>query len=111
MENEKIVQDYKEKIYHKLEKHGIHIRESLEVEKVFTPTVIKTKFSSYKGALYGLSSHRMSEAFLRPSNVSKDIKHLFYAGGTTHPGGGSPMVTISGRNVAEFIIKRDKGLA
>ena len=55
MENEKIVQDYKEKIYHS-EKHGVHIRESMEVEKVFTPTTIKTKFSSYKGALYGLSS-------------------------------------------------------
>jgi phytoene desaturase len=102
-------QSYKEKIYHKLEEKGIPIRESLEVEKIYTPDTIKHKFSAYKGSLYGLASHRMTEAFLRPSNVSKDIEHLFYVGGTTHPGGGSPMVTISGRNVANYIVNRDKG--
>lgn len=102
------VQSYKEKIYHKLEEKGLFVRESLEVEKIYTPSTIKRKFSAYKGSLYGLASHRMTEAFLRPSNVSRDIGHLFYVGGTTHPGGGSPMVTISGRNVANYILKRDK---
>ncbi|MGM0751112.1 MAG: phytoene desaturase family protein [Bacillota bacterium] len=99
---------YKEKIYQKLVEKGLPIRDSLEVERVYTPNAIKQKFSAYKGSLYGLASHRMTEAFLRPSNVSKDIDHLFYVGGTTHPGGGSPMVTISGRNVANYILKRDR---
>ncbi len=102
------VESYKEKVYSKLEDLGLPIREYLEVERVYTPNSIKRQFSAYKGALYGLASHRMTEAFLRPSNVSKDIDHLFYVGGTTHPGGGSPMVTISGRNVANYILKRDK---
>ncbi|MCA1063026.1 phytoene desaturase family protein [Rossellomorea sp. AcN35-11] len=99
--------EYKEKIYQTLEEKGLSIRQQLEVERVFTPDTIKRKFSAYKGSLYGLASHRMTEAFLRPSNVSKDIEHLFYVGGTTHPGGGSPMVTISGRNVAAYILERD----
>ena len=107
LEKEDIAQ-YKEKIYDKLENHGIFIRDSIEVEKVFTPNTIKSKFSAYKGALYGIASHGMTESFLRPSNVSKDIERLFYVGGTTHPGGGSPMVTISGRNVANYILNRDK---
>ncbi|MCA1058475.1 phytoene desaturase [Rossellomorea aquimaris] len=102
------VHSYKEKIYDALEKKGLTIRDSLEVERIYTPNTIKRKFSAYKGSLYGLASHRMTEAFLRPSNVSKDIDHLFYVGGTTHPGGGSPMVTISGRNVANYILNRDK---
>ncbi|WP_034758677.1 phytoene desaturase family protein [Rossellomorea vietnamensis] len=106
---DKEVQSYKEKIYHTLEEKGLAIKDSLEVEKIYTPDTIKHKFSAYKGSLYGLASHCMTKAFLRPSNVSKDIHHLFYTGGTTHPGGGSPMVTISGRNVANYIIKRDGG--
>ncbi|PFA70165.1 phytoene desaturase [Bacillus sp. AFS015802] len=102
------VQKYKDKIYHTLEEKGIPIRDALEVEKIYTPDTIKHKFSAYKGSLYGLASHGMTEAFVRPSNVSRDIEHLFYVGGTTHPGGGSPMVTISGRNVASYILNRDK---
>ncbi|MBW3113173.1 phytoene desaturase [Bacillus sp. MCCB 382] len=102
------IQSYKDKIYDILETKGLNIRDYLEVERIYTPNSIKRKFSAYKGSLYGLASHRMTEAFLRPSNVSKDIEHLFYVGGTTHPGGGSPMVTISGRNVADYILKRDK---
>ncbi|BCB04383.1 phytoene desaturase family protein [Bacillus sp. KH172YL63] len=105
--SEEEVRHYKEKIYSILERRGLAVRQSLEVERVYTPSTIKRKFSAYKGSLYGLASHRMSEAFLRPSNVSRDIGHLFYVGGTTHPGGGSPMVTLSGQNVAGYILKRD----
>lgn len=97
---------YKNKIYDALEQKGIPIRSQLEYEKVMTPDAIKGKFSAYRGALYGIASHTMTEAFLRPSNVSRDVRNLFYAGGTTHPGGGSPMVTISGKNVADFILTR-----
>ncbi len=97
---------YKKNIYSKLEQRGIPIRENLEVEKVFTPNSIKKRFSAYKGSLYGIASHSMKDAFLRPSNVSKDIKGLYYVGGTTHPGGGSPMVTISGLNIANFISEK-----
>ncbi|MHC8522259.1 hypothetical protein ACPJHQ_14710 [Rossellomorea sp. H39__3] len=55
---------------------------------MMTPDAIKGKFSAYRGALYGIASHTMTEAFLRPSNVSRDVRNLYYAGGTTHPGGG-----------------------
>ncbi|TDL34825.1 phytoene desaturase [Jeotgalibacillus sp. S-D1] len=99
---------YKNKIYDRLEKEGIDIRENLEVEKVYTPDSIAHLFHAYKGALYGVSSHKKSDAFLRPRNKSKDIKALYYVGGTTHPGGGSPMVTLSGLNVAKKIIFNDK---
>jgi len=99
---------YKNKIYDRLESYGIPIRKELEEEKVFTPDSIAHLFHAYKGSLYGVSSHTKKDAFLRPRNTSQDIKNLYYVGGTTHPGGGSPMVTLSGLNVAKKIIDRDE---
>lgn len=96
---------YKERIYDFLETYGIDIRSHLVEERIFTPTFIRSKFGSYRGALYGPSSHRKTDAFLRPANASRDIENLYFVGGSTHPGGGSPMVTMSGQNVAKRIIK------
>ncbi|KIL47966.1 phytoene desaturase family protein [Jeotgalibacillus campisalis] len=108
MKSEKEVSQFKEMIYSRLEEEGIPIRKEIEVEKVYTPDTIAHLFHAYKGALYGVSSHKKKDAFLRPRNASKDINGLFYVGGTTHPGGGSPMVTLSGLNVAKEIIYQDK---
>ncbi|MCD7034914.1 phytoene desaturase [Metabacillus sp. GX 13764] len=99
-------EEYKELIYDRLEAAGLPIREHLSVEKVITPQEIAAKFGAYRGALYGISANRKLDAFLRPGNFSRDIKNLSFAGGSTHPGGGSPMVTISGMNVAKALIKR-----
>jgi len=97
--------EYKEKIYSKLKQFGLDISPYLEEEMVVTPNYMKTQFNAYNGALYGISSHRKKDAFLRPFNRDPAIKNLFFTGGTTHPGGGSPMVTISGMNTAELILK------
>lgn len=101
------VQSYKEKIYRKLEEKGIPISEQLEYEKVFTPDSLKHLFKAYKGSIYGISSNSMKDAFLRPGNKSRFIHNLYYTGGSTHPGGGSPMVVMSGLNVADSIIKEN----
>lgn len=99
-------EQYKERIYDVLEHHGINIRAHLKEERIFTPEFIRDKFGSHRGALYGPSSNHPKDAFLRPSNASRDIQNLFFVGGSVHPGGGSPMVTLSGLNVAERLIKR-----
>lgn len=99
---------YKNQIYQTLSSHGLDIQEHLEVEKTFTPIDISEKFGAYRGALYGLSANRKIDAFLRPRNRSRDIHNLFFVGGSTHPGGGSPMVTLSGQNVAKLIISLEK---
>lgn len=86
-------------IYEKLKRFDIDITSTLSWQKVITPSWIEKQFGAYKGALYGISANRK----LRSSNVSKDVRGLYFVGGTTHPGGGSPMVTISGINVANLI--------
>ncbi|MFC4355436.1 phytoene desaturase family protein [Chryseomicrobium palamuruense] len=97
---------YKEIIYDRLKEKGVDIRKDLVVERVIPPAEIAEKFGAYRGALYGLSSHRKKDAFLRPRNTSKDIHNLYFVGGSTHPGGGSPMVTLSGMNVANLLIEK-----
>lgn len=99
---------YKERIYDFLETYGIDIRSHLAEERIFTPAFLKDTFNAYRGALYGPSSHRKADAFLRPANASSDIGNLFFIGGSTHPGGGSPIVTMGGQNLARRIIKKYK---
>lgn len=99
---------YKEKIYDLLEEKGVVIRPHLIEEKIITPEQIQMDFQAYFGGLYGLSSHSLSQAFIRPSVKTRDFQNLYFAGGSTHPGGGSPMVVQSGTNAANLIINEHK---
>jgi phytoene dehydrogenase-like protein len=56
-----------------------------------------------RGALYGASSNSKWAAFKRPHNRASDVKGLYFTGGTTHPGGGVPMVMLSGKSAARMI--------
>lgn len=97
-------QQYKQLIYKKLHKAGLPLTSHLMFERVVTPEDIKQKFGAFRGSLYGPSSNSKLQAFMRPFNKSKDLKNLYFCGGSTHPGGGSPMVVLSGQNVANQII-------
>ncbi len=41
----------------------------------------------------------------RPHNRCPDVRGLYFAGGTTHPGGGVPMVTLSGGVAARLLLR------
>jgi phytoene desaturase len=45
----------------------------------------------------------MFSAFLRPKNQDKLLKNLYYVGGSTHPGGGIPLVVLSSMIVSNMI--------
>ncbi|MBM7620681.1 phytoene desaturase [Bacillus tianshenii] len=99
-------ESYKELIYETLDKRGVSINGHILQEQLITPQDIKSNFGAFKGSLYGVASNRKTDAFFRPRNKSRDVANLYFVGGSTHPGGGSPMVTLSGLNVAEAIVKR-----
>ncbi|SER47159.1 phytoene desaturase family protein [Salipaludibacillus aurantiacus] len=94
-----------EKIYKLLSNRGLPIKDSLIQSETVSPRDIAKRFYAYRGALYGIASNRKKDTFLRPYNRSQDLSNLFFAGGSTHPGGGSPMVVLSGRNAARLIIE------
>jgi diapolycopene oxygenase len=69
-----------------------------------TPADIARLTGARRGALYGISSNTPFAAFLRPHNRARDVRGLYFAGGTAHPGGGVPMVTLSGSVAARLLL-------
>ena len=68
-----------------------------------TPEDFRQQYGANRGSIYGLSSNARMAPFTRPGNRSKEIRRLYFVGGSTHPGGGVPLVTLSGKIVAELI--------
>ena len=79
------------------------IRPLIESEMVFDPRVIETRTSSAFGAIYGNSSNNKFAAFLRHANFSKDIKNLYFCGGSVHPGPSIPLCLLSAKITTELI--------
>lgn len=95
-------QAHRDRILNKLSKFGLDIR--VKTERMLTPLDLERETGARRGALYGVSSNNRFAAFVRPNNRAKDIKELYFAGGTTHPGGGVPMVMLSGKVASEMIV-------
>ena len=84
---------------------GHSIEEFIETESISTPQHIQNKTGSWRGALYGASSNNPLSAFLRHRNRSKQIKGLYFCGGSVHPGGGIPLCLLSARITSDLIRK------
>lgn len=80
------------------------LRPNVRERMVRTPDTMATEWSSYRGALYGSSSNSMFSAFLRPKQRSTDVANLWYVGGSSHPGGGVPLVITSGMIAADLLL-------
>ncbi|WP_019914977.1 phytoene desaturase family protein [Paenibacillus sp. HW567] len=96
---------YAGRVFAVLAGHGINGLEQAEVLHHYTPQNIADDTLAHRGAIYGISSNSVRQTFFRPGNRSNNVKGLWYVGGTTHPGGGTPVVSLSGRLVGEFIAK------
>jgi phytoene desaturase len=79
------------------------VRGHIVCEAIITPEDFKRKYGANRGSIYGLSSNQRMAPFTRPGNRSKEIRNLYFVGGSTHPGGGVPLVMLSGKIVAELV--------
>jgi len=79
------------------------LREHIVCEAMLTPEDFWHRYGANRGAIYGLSSNARMAPFTRPGNRAKGINHLYFVGGSTHPGGGVPLVMLSGKIVAEMV--------
>lgn len=84
---------------------GFDVRKEIRSQRLLTPLDIQENTGAYRGALYGVSFNDRFAPFKRPHNRS-EFGGLYFVGGTTHPGGGVPMVTLSGKLVAGMIESR-----
>jgi len=95
---------YSNTIIKKLEKHGLTgLEESIEVNEIITPDVFQKRFGSNRGSIYGTSSNNKFSAFLRPRNKLRGLDNLYLVGGSTHPGGGIPLVVQSAYNAMNLL--------
>jgi phytoene desaturase len=78
------------------------VREHIVCEAILTPQDFYEKYGANAGSIYGLSSNDRMAPFTRPGNKSS-IRNLYFVGGSTHPGGGVPLVMLSGKIVAELV--------
>ena len=98
-------QSYRDRVLQKIVDFGFDVRDHIVTEKLLTPMDLAEGSGAWRGALYGASPNSRWAAFKRPHNRSKDIVGLYFVGGTTHPGGGVPMVTLSGKVAAELVLE------
>jgi phytoene desaturase len=105
---EKVKRPYRDAVIKKLEDFGLDgLEKSLDFEELITPADFEEKYRANRGSIYGVSSNGVFSAFMRIPNKSREIENLYFAGGATHPGGGIPLVLLSGKMAAEMI-KRQK---
>jgi len=94
-------------VLQRLATRGVDLRDRLRFTETLTPRDIERRDGSAGGAIYGTSSDGRRAAFLRPANRSP-VPGLYLVGGSSHPGGGLPLVVTSARIVADMI-ERDVG--
>jgi diapolycopene oxygenase len=72
------------------------LEERIIFEQALTPQGIHDRYQVLNGAIYGLASHGRFFGAFKPGNRSPDVRGLYLAGGSAHPGPGMPMALMSG---------------
>ena len=100
--DENFARIYANGIIDQIEARGISVRDRLESLTIRTPADLERTVLAPGGSIYGTSSNGARAAFMRAKNRSP-IKGLYCVGGSAHPGGGLPLVGISGELVANAV--------
>jgi phytoene desaturase len=89
---------YADQVLATLAARGLDVRDRVLFREIRTPADLETATATPGGAIYGTPTHHL----LRPPNRT-DVRGLYLVGGSVHPGGGLPMVTLSAKIVADLI--------
>ena len=79
------------------------LEERIVVERALTPQDIHDRYKVLNGAIYGLASHGKVLGAFKPGNRSRQVRGLYLAGGSAHPGPGMPMALMSGWIAADTL--------
>jgi len=101
----KEAEPYATRILELLAQRGYDIRQRIVTQHLMTPSDLETRYKTFRGGIYGTSSNGVSAAFLRPKNRSSRVQGLYLASGSAHPGGGLPLVMLSGKLAAEAALE------
>ena len=93
---------YRDLVLERLAARGTDLRPRLNFTECLAPADLADRYRSPGGAIYGTSSNGRRAAFLRPGNRGPH-RGLYLVGGSSHPGGGLPLVAMSARIVADLV--------
>lgn len=96
--------EYADLVLRRLAERGLDVRGRLRVRRVAAPPDLEQMNGARRGALYGVSFNDRLAPLKRPGNRCPDVDGLYFVGGTTHPGGGVPLVMLSGKAAADMIL-------
>lgn len=100
---EEMIKTCQTRTFSLLQNFGLSIQAHTQDLVLTTPNEFHQRFPGTGGALYGQATHGWMAAFARPSSRSQ-IRGLYLAGGSVHPGPGMPMAALSGRMAAEALV-------
>ncbi len=100
----------KERVLDKLERMGLtDLRKHVVFEHFWTPVDIERNYYSNRGSIYGVVTDRWKNLGFKAPKQSPKYPNLFFVGGSVNPGGGMPMVLLSGQNAARQLVEEDRG--
>jgi diapolycopene oxygenase len=101
---------FRERVLIKLERMGLtDLRKHIVTEEYWTPLDIEARYYSNQGSIYGVVADRFKNLGFKAPQRSSRFSNLYFVGGSVNPGGGMPMVTLSGQLVRDKILA-DLGL-
>jgi phytoene desaturase len=80
--------------------------EEIEEQADWTPLEFEREQHCHDGSIFALAASFFQSAYFRPGNASPDLANAFFAGGGTQPGGGIPLVMLSGYIASRTILQR-----
>jgi phytoene desaturase len=81
------------------------LRQNLDVLEMFTPKDFASSLNAHLGSAFSIEPRLMQSAYFRPHNRSEELKHLYFVGAGTHPGGGVPGVLLSAEATESCILE------
>jgi len=83
-----------------------NLKSKIVHQEFLSPADFQSRDGAVGGALYGWASHGPLQSFLRPPIRSPLLPNLYFVGGTTHPGGGLPLVLLSAEIAVRLALKK-----
>ncbi|WP_233526319.1 phytoene desaturase family protein [Actinomadura spongiicola] len=93
---------YRDLVLERLARRGHDLSGRLRFVDLLTPADLRDRYGSWGGAIYGAASRGRLAPLRRPGNRGPR-RGLYLVGGSVHPGGGLPLVAMSGRIVARLV--------
>jgi len=95
---------FRKKVFDRLSRVGLDNLDSrVLAEAVLTPETFGARYNLTAGSAFGLAATLLQSGPFRPTIRSRRYDNLYHVGASSHPGGGVPIVMLSGRMAADAV--------